>query len=75
MVATPLSNQTPEHSEALAAEVRRGFGWVRFNLHWLCTEEEADYVLRAMALFARWGWRLVPLLDTTTGLWQYRAFQ
>ena len=77
-----LLNLTPEHSEALAAEVRRGFGclrpgWVRFNLHWLSTEEEADYVLRAMTLIARWGSRLVPsyILDTKTGLWQHRDFQ
>ena len=62
MVAIPPSNQTPEHSEAQATEVRRGFGclrlgWVRFNLHWLSTKKEADYVLRAMTLFARWGRR------------------
>ena len=60
-----LLNLTPEHSEALAAEVRRGFGclrpgWVRFNLHWLSTEEEVDYVLSAMTLIARWGGRLLP---------------
>ena len=77
-----LLNLTPEHSEALAAEVRRGFGclrpgWVRFNLHWLSTEEEVDYVLSAMALIARWGSRLLPsyTLDTKTGLWQHREFQ
>jgi selenocysteine lyase/cysteine desulfurase len=77
-----LLNLTPEHSEALAAEVRRGFGclrpgWVRFNLHWLSTEEEVDYVLRAMALIARWGSKLLPsyTLDTKTGLWQHREFQ
>jgi selenocysteine lyase/cysteine desulfurase len=77
-----LLNLTPAHSEALAAEVRRGFGclrpgWVRFNLHWLSTEEEVDYVLRAMTLIARWGSRLLPsyTLDTKTGLWQHREFQ
>ena len=77
-----LLDLTPEHSEALAAEVRRGFGclrpgWVRFNLHWLSTEEEVDYVLSAMTLIARWGRRLLPSysLDTKTGLWQHRDFQ
>jgi selenocysteine lyase/cysteine desulfurase len=77
-----LLDLTPEHSEALAAEVGRGFGclrpgWVRFNLHWLSTEEEVDYVLRAMTLIARWGSRLLPsyTLDTKTGLWQHRDFQ
>ena len=74
-----LLDLTPEHSEALAAEVRRGFGclrpgWVRFNLHWLSAEEEVDYVLSAMTLIARWGSRLLPSysLDTKTGLWQHR---
>ena len=77
-----LLDLTPEHSEALAAEVGREFGclrpgWVRFNLHWLSTEEEVDYVLRAMTLIARWGSRLLPsyTLDTKTGLWQHRDFQ
>ena len=77
-----LLDLTPAHSEALAAEVGRGFGclrpgWVRFNLHWLSTEEEVDYVLRAMTLIARWGSRLLPsyTLDTKTGLWQHRDFQ
>ncbi len=77
-----LLDLTPAHSEALAAEVGRGFGclrpgWVRFNLHWLSTEEEVDYVLRAMTLIARWGSRLLPsyTLDTKTGLWQHREFQ
>ena len=77
-----LLDLTPEHSEALAAEVTRGFGclrpgWVRFNLHWLSNEEEVDYVLRAMTLIARWGSRLLPsyTLDTKTGLWQHREFQ
>jgi len=74
-----LLDLTPEHSEALATEVRRGFGclrpgWVRFNLHWLSTVEEADYVLSAMKLIARWGNRLLPsyTLDTKTGVWQHR---
>ena len=77
-----LLDLIPEHSEALAAEVGRGFGclrpgWVRFNLHWLSAEEEVDYVLSAMTLIARWGSRLLPsyTLDTKTGLWQHREFQ
>ena len=77
-----LLDLTPEHSEALATEVRRGFGclrpgWVRFNLHWLSTVEEADYVGSAMTLIGRWGNRLLPsyTLDITTGLWQHREFQ
>ena len=47
---------------------------MRFNLHWLSTLEEADYVLSAMKLIARWGNRLLPsyTLDTKTELWQHR---
>lgn len=74
-----LLGLTRQYSEALATEVQRGFGclrpgWVRFNLHWLCTENEVDYILEAMTLIAKWGSRLLPsyALDTQSGLWRHR---
>jgi hypothetical protein len=74
-----LLGLTRQYSEALATEVQRGFGclrpgWVRFNLHWLCTENEVDYILEAMTLIAKWGSRLLPsyVLDTQSGLWRHR---
>jgi selenocysteine lyase/cysteine desulfurase len=74
-----LLGLTPQQSEALAAEVQRGVGclrpgWVRFNLHWLCNDQEVDFILTAMTLVAKWGAKLLPsyTLDTQSGLWQHR---
>ena len=74
-----LLGLTRHQSEALAAGVRRGFGclrpgWVRFNLHWLCNDQEVDYILSAMALVAQWGAKLLAsyTLDLQSGLWQHR---
>ena len=72
-----LLGLTRQQSEALAAEVQRGVGclrpgWVRFNLHWLCNDQEVDYILSAMALVAHWGAKLLAsyTLDTRSGLWR-----
>ena len=74
-----LLGLTRQRSEALAAGVQRGFGclrpgWVRFNLHWLCDDQEVDYILDAMALVAQWGIKLLAsyTLDPQSGLWQHR---
>ena len=74
-----LLGLTRQQSEALAAEVQRGVGclrpgWVRFNLHWLCNDQEVDYILSAMALVAHWGANLLAsyTLDTRSGLWEHR---
>ena len=74
-----LLGLTRQQSEALAAGVKRGFGclrpgWVRFNLHWLCDDQEVDYILSAMALVAQWGVKLLAsyTLDPQSGLWQHR---
>ena len=74
-----LLELTRQQSEALAAGVQRGFGclrpgWVRFNLHWLCDDQEVDYILSAMALVAQWGAKLLAsyTLDLQSGLWQHR---
>ena len=73
-----LLNLQPAMSSALAHQVRLGFGclrpgWLRFNLHWLHTPEDADYILSAIAMVAEWGDRLLPAykLDRGTGLWSY----
>jgi selenocysteine lyase/cysteine desulfurase len=74
-----LLELTRQQSEALAAGVQRGFGclrpgWVRFNLHWLCDDQEVDYILSAMALVAQWGAKLLAsyTLDLQSGSWQHR---
>ena len=74
-----LLGLTRENSEALASQVPLQFGclrpgWVRFNLDWLCTDEEVDYLLNAMLLIAKWGARLLAsrALDRESGLWRHR---
>jgi len=74
-----LLQLTPEYSSSLADAVADGFGclrpgWVRFNLHWLCSEEEVGYILAAVKMIAKWGRLLLPsyALDTTSGLWEHR---
>ena len=74
-----LLQLTPEYSESLADAVGHGFGclrpgWVRFNLHWLCSEKEVDYILAAVKMIAKWGRLLLPsyTLDTASGLWEHR---
>ena len=66
-------------SQQLSDWVHQGWGcmrpgWVRFNLHWLMTDAEVDYVVQAVALVARDGWRLLPSyrLDPKTGVWRFR---
>lgn len=66
-------------SQQLSDWVHQGWGcmrpgWVRFNLHWLMTEAEVDYVVQAVALVASDGWRLLPSyrLDPKTGVWRFR---
>lgn len=74
-----LLQLTPEYSSSLADAVADGYGclrpgWVRFNLHWLCSEEEVGYILAAVKMIARWGKLLLPsyALDTASGLWEHR---
>lgn len=51
-------------------------GWVRLNVNYFVDENEVDYLLRALALVARHGWRLLPAyqLDVAAGLWRYRGW-
>ncbi|HEU4810649.1 MAG TPA: aminotransferase class V-fold PLP-dependent enzyme [Nocardioides sp.] len=49
-------------------------GWVRVNLNYFVSDAVADYLVEAVALVARDGWRLLGdyLFDTTTGRWRHR---
>jgi selenocysteine lyase/cysteine desulfurase len=50
-------------------------GWVRVNFNYFVTDAVADYVIAAVAMVARDGWRLLPdyRFDPATGLWRHRA--
>ena len=68
-----------DRSTALENRVAEGFGalrpgWVRLNVNYFIDEAELDYLLAALRLVARHGWRLLPSyrLDHRAGLWRHR---
>ncbi len=50
-------------------------GWVRVNLNYFLPDEVADYIIEAVDLVARDGWRLLGdyRFDLATGLWHHRC--
>jgi selenocysteine lyase/cysteine desulfurase len=67
-----------ETSHAFEREISRGCegikpGWVRVNFNYFISEAVFDFIVRAVALVARDGWRLTPWyrFDQLTGLWSY----
>jgi selenocysteine lyase/cysteine desulfurase len=49
-------------------------GWVRVNFNYFLSDTVADYIVEAVRLVARDGWRLLEdySFDTTTGIWTHR---
>lgn len=50
-------------------------GWVRVNFNYFVSEAVVDYIVEAVRLVARDGWRLLDdyRFDTATGRWRHRA--
>ncbi|MDG2459381.1 MAG: aminotransferase class V-fold PLP-dependent enzyme [Luminiphilus sp.] len=48
-------------------------GWVRLNFNYFISESEFDYLLGAIELVARHGWRLLSYydFDMATGVWRF----
>jgi hypothetical protein len=48
-------------------------GWIRVNFNYFISEETFDYILEAVDLLAREGWRLLPQyrFDPGTGIWRH----
>jgi selenocysteine lyase/cysteine desulfurase len=70
----------PERSHAFEREIARGCegikpGWVRVNFNYFISEAVFDFLLAAVDLVARDGWRLLPQyrFDPATGLWRHRG--
>ncbi|WP_088287894.1 aminotransferase class V-fold PLP-dependent enzyme [Kineosporia sp. A_224] len=68
-----------ERSHAFQREIHRGCegikpGWTRVSLNYFVTDAVADYVVEAVDLVARDGWKLLPdyRFDPRTGLWRHR---
>jgi selenocysteine lyase/cysteine desulfurase len=71
---------SPERSRALEACTERGIsamrpGWVRLNFNYFISDAEFHYLLDALCLIAREGWRLLPWyhLDPASGVWRFRG--
>jgi selenocysteine lyase/cysteine desulfurase len=69
-----------ETSHEFEREIARGCegikpGWVRVNFNYFISEAVFAYILDAVDLVARDGWRLLPRyrFDPDTGLWHHRA--
>ena len=67
-----------ETSHAFEREISRGCegikpGWVRVNFNYFISEAVFDFVVRAVALVARDGWRLLPWyrFDPAAGMWRH----
>jgi selenocysteine lyase/cysteine desulfurase len=67
-----------ERSREFEREIGRGCegikpGWVRVNFNYFISDVVADYVIEAVRLVARDGWRLLGdyAFDATTGHWRH----
>ncbi len=67
-----------ETSHEFEREINRGCegikpGWVRVNFNYFIDEAVFEYILQAVELVARDGWRLLPhyRIDAASGLWQH----
>ncbi len=68
-----------ERSHRFEREISRGCegikpGWVRVNFNYFIDDDTFDYIVTAVDLVARDGWRLLPWyrFDPSTGLWRHR---
>jgi selenocysteine lyase/cysteine desulfurase len=69
-----------ETSHAFEREISRGCegikpGWVRVNFNYFIGASVFDYIVRAVAMVARDGWRLLPWyrFEPATGMWRHAA--
>lgn len=69
-----------ERSREFEREVSRGCegikpGWTRINFNYFISEAVFDYIVRAVALVASHGWRILDNydFDPVTGLWTHKA--
>jgi selenocysteine lyase/cysteine desulfurase len=69
-----------ETSHAFEREISRGCegikpGWVRVNFNYFISEAVFEFIVAAVALVARDGWRLLPWyrFEPATGLWRHAA--
>lgn len=69
-----------DRSHAFAREIEHGCegikpGWVRVNFNYFISDAVCDYIVEAVRIVARDGWRLLPdyRFDADHGLWRHRS--
>jgi selenocysteine lyase/cysteine desulfurase len=69
-----------EQSHDFSRQITRGCegikpGWVRVNFNYFVSSTVVDYVIEAVRLVARDGWRLLPdyRFEPASGLWRHRS--
>ncbi|MEI2810629.1 MAG: aminotransferase class V-fold PLP-dependent enzyme [Nocardioides sp.] len=69
-----------ERSHQFEAQIATGCegikpGWVRVNFNYFIDEAVFDYIVEAVRMVARDGWKLLPdyLFDPASGLWKHRG--
>jgi len=67
-----------DRSHALERQIVTGCegikpGWVRVNFNYFIDDQVADYIVEAVRMVAREGWKLLPdyRFDPNTGLWRH----
>jgi selenocysteine lyase/cysteine desulfurase len=75
-----LLNMSMENSRAIEREIRSGHmilrpGWVRLNFNYFIDEATFDYLVKAVDLVAREGWRLLPFyeFDASSATWRFEG--
>jgi hypothetical protein len=51
-------------------------GWIRFNIHYLMSEDEVDFILDAIEFIAEYGYLFLSeyVLDVKTGNWYHKSY-
>jgi selenocysteine lyase/cysteine desulfurase len=77
--AHTLLGMDMQFSKQIEAAVTQGVGvlrpgWVRLNFNYFISEQEFEYLLRALELVAEQGWRLLPYYhyDAAHGVWHHQ---
>lgn len=75
-----LLDLSAQQSKAIENAVGQGAsvmrpGWVRLNFNYFIDDEERDFLLTAIDLVARYGWRLLPFYcyDKVSGVWRFAS--
>nr|WP_300095277.1 aminotransferase class V-fold PLP-dependent enzyme [Sedimentibacter sp.] len=76
-----LMKISEEKSKDYRQFIKDGFtsikpGWLRFNIHYLMTEHEVEFILRAVEFTAQYGYLFLNeyVMDLKSGKWSHKNF-